>query len=97
MLFWLTVFLVVRVLLPRFFRRYRGCQRFRGSSGRPGAEGLMSVELPRVLIGGLGLGFTLKTVLGSLGMEARVDVAELLPTVGAVDTRRFIKGLVDTH
>ena len=34
-----------------------------------------------MLIGGLGLGFTLKSTLAGLGPEARVDVAELVPKV----------------
>jgi spermidine synthase len=36
---------------------------------------------PRVLIGGLGFGFTLKRVLALTGADARVDVAELLPEI----------------
>jgi spermidine synthase len=36
---------------------------------------------PRLLIGGLGLGFTLKAALEGLGPEAKVTVAELLPAV----------------
>lgn len=35
----------------------------------------------RVLIGGLGLGFTLRTALGNLADDARVVVAELMPAV----------------
>lgn len=35
----------------------------------------------RVLIGGLGLGFTLRTTLRHLGPEARVTVAEIVPEV----------------
>ena len=38
---------------------------------------------PRVLIGGLGFGFTLKRVLALTGEDAIVDVAELLPEVVA--------------
>lgn len=38
---------------------------------------------PRVLIGGLGFGFTLKRVLALTGPDAAVDVAELLPEVVA--------------
>lgn len=34
---------------------------------------------PRVLIGGLGLGFTLKRTLEIIGSPAQVDVAELMP------------------
>lgn len=36
---------------------------------------------PRVLIGGLGLGFTLGRVLEGIGPDARVVVAELIPAV----------------
>jgi spermidine synthase len=36
---------------------------------------------PRVLIGGYGMGFTLRAVLGSLGTDARVVVAELVPGI----------------
>jgi len=46
-----------------------GCQPLRP---RPGA---------RVLIGGLGLGFTLRAALDSLAADARVVVAELIPQV----------------
>lgn len=49
--------------------------------GELGVERLPNEERPRVLIGGLGLGFTLKTTLEGLGSEARVDVAELLQQV----------------
>jgi len=38
---------------------------------------------PRVLIGGLGMGFTLRAALADLGPEARVVVAELVPAVVA--------------
>ncbi len=38
---------------------------------------------PRILIGGLGFGFTLKRVLMLTGADAIVDVAELLPEVVA--------------
>ncbi|MBI3886195.1 MAG: spermine synthase [Opitutae bacterium] len=47
---------------------------------------------PRVLIGGLGLGFTLKSVLESLGPKAKVDVAELFPEIVAWN-RTFLLGL----
>jgi len=36
---------------------------------------------PRVLIGGLGMGFTLRAALGQLGPSAHVTVAELVPAV----------------
>ena len=36
---------------------------------------------PALLIGGLGMGFTLRAALGALGPSARVTVAELVPEV----------------
>lgn len=38
---------------------------------------------PRVLIGGLGMGFTLRAALQGLGPDARIVVAELVPAVAA--------------
>jgi spermidine synthase len=38
---------------------------------------------PRILIGGLGMGFTLRAALAVLGKEARVVVAELVPEIVA--------------
>jgi spermidine synthase len=38
-------------------------------------------ERPRVLIGGLGMGFTLRAALAALGTEAQIVVAELVPAV----------------
>ena len=38
-------------------------------------------ERPYVLIGGLGMGFTLRAALAALGSHARVVVAELVPAV----------------
>lgn len=38
---------------------------------------------PRVLIGGLGMGFTLRATLDTLGPDARIVVAELVPAVTA--------------
>jgi spermidine synthase len=38
---------------------------------------------PQVLIGGLGMGFTLRAALGALGPDARIVVAELVPAVCA--------------
>ncbi len=45
------------------------------------AAALDGVVAPRVLIGGLGLGFTLKGLLAKLGPAAKVEVAELVPAV----------------
>lgn len=47
---------------------------------------------PRVLIGGLGLGFTLKSVLQATGPRAVVHVAELFPEIVAWN-RTFLAGL----
>ena len=38
---------------------------------------------PKVLIGGLGMGFTLRAALANLPAEASVEVAELIPAVAA--------------
>jgi spermidine synthase len=38
---------------------------------------------PRIMIGGLGMGFTLRAALATLGPEARIDVAEIVPAVVA--------------
>ena len=38
---------------------------------------------PHILIGGLGMGFTLRAALAELGPEAKVTVAELVPSVVA--------------
>jgi spermidine synthase len=42
---------------------------------------IASVTRPRLLIGGLGMGFTLRAALTVLGAEARITVAELVPAV----------------
>lgn len=42
--------------------------------GRPGA---------RMLIGGLGMGFTLRAALGAMGLDAQIVVAELVPAIVA--------------
>jgi spermidine synthase len=44
-------------------------------------ERIRARERPRVLIGGLGMGFTLRAALSALGTEARIVVAELVPAV----------------
>jgi spermidine synthase len=46
-------------------------------------ERIRSRERPRVLIGGLGMGFTLRAALAALGADARITVAELVPPVVA--------------
>jgi spermidine synthase len=40
-----------------------------------------AVNRPHLLIGGLGMGFTLRAALAVLGREARITVAELVPAV----------------
>src|SRR6201985_1276745 len=40
-------------------------------------------KAPRILIVGLGMGFTLRAALGALGPDARIVVAELVPAVVA--------------
>jgi spermidine synthase len=42
---------------------------------------IKAVKRPHLLIGGLGMGFTLRAVLAALGSEARIVVAELVPAV----------------
>ncbi len=49
--------------------------------GRVVAERLAGIRAPRVLIGGLGLGYTLRAALDRLPPEAKVVVAELVPAV----------------
>src|SRR3982074_2653153 len=40
-----------------------------------------AVKRPHLLIGGLGMGFTLRAALAVLGSDARITVAELVPAV----------------
>jgi spermidine synthase len=47
------------------------------------AKKIETVKKPQVLIGGLGMGFTLRAALAVLGGGARVVVAELVPAVVA--------------
>ncbi|MGL5117346.1 MAG: hypothetical protein ACRC7C_18685, partial [Beijerinckiaceae bacterium] len=47
------------------------------------AERLAGRPKPAVLIGGLGMGFTLRAALGAFGSDARLVVAELVPAVVA--------------
>lgn len=49
--------------------------------GQLGCSHLKEIESPRVLLGGLGMGFTLKAVLDVLPATGQVVVAELNPTV----------------
>lgn len=49
--------------------------------GQKGCEHLKNHAAPRVLVGGLGMGFTLRAVLDTLPSTAQVVVAELNPVV----------------
>ncbi|MGJ8639029.1 MAG: spermine synthase [Opitutaceae bacterium] len=49
--------------------------------GTLGVEKIPLDVKPRILIGGLGLGFTLRSVIDAIGPEALIDVAELVPDV----------------
>jgi len=60
-----------------------------------GCEGLENMAGARVLVGGLGMGFTLKAALDALGRDAEVDVAELVPAV--VDWNRGPIGHLAGH
>src|SRR5215468_1318293 len=44
-------------------------------------ERINSHGKPRILIGGLGMGFTLRAALASFGPDASITVAELVPAV----------------
>lgn len=50
---------------------------------RLGCEGLAELPKARVLIGGLGMGFSLRAALDVLRPDARVEIAELVPAVVA--------------
>ena len=56
-------------------------------SGSEKALALMTIErlagrkAPHLLIGGYGMGFTLRAALGALGQDARITLAELVPEI----------------
>ena len=58
--------------------------------GRLPCEKIPGKDCPRVLIGGLGMGFTLAAVLNAVGARAEVTVAELIPEV--VEWNRGVLG-----
>ena len=45
------------------------------------AKKIEAIKKPQLLIGGLGMGFTLRAALAVLGPKARITVAELVPAV----------------
>jgi spermidine synthase len=49
--------------------------------GTIACERIRTRNRPQILIGGLGMGFTLRAALAVLGTEARIIVAELVPAV----------------
>jgi spermidine synthase len=51
--------------------------------GTIACERITARNRPQILIGGLGMGFTLRAALAVLGPEARIVVAELVPAVFA--------------
>ena len=58
--------------------------RMKGSEeelARLGCDRARALETPSVLVGGLGMGFTLRATLDTLPPEAKVVVAELMPAV----------------
>jgi spermidine synthase len=50
---------------------------------RLSCQRIQSRQRPRVLIGGLGMGFTLRAALAELSSDAQITVAELVPAVVA--------------
>jgi spermidine synthase len=48
---------------------------------RLAAERVQHVAAPRILIGGLGMGFTLRAALDAFGAQAAITVVELVPAV----------------
>jgi spermidine synthase len=62
---------------------------------RLACERLVNCPDPRVLVGGLGMGFTLAAALSALGPEARVIVSELVP--GVVEWNRGPLGDLANH
>ena len=63
--------------------------------GRLACKPLRDLAAPRVLVGGLGLGYTLRAALDVLPPAARIDVAELVPDV--VRWNRTVYGALAKH
>lgn len=63
--------------------------------GEIACAGLSAHPAPRVLVGGLGMGFTLAAALRELGAEAEVVVAEIVP--GVVNWNRGVLGPFADH
>lgn len=61
-----------------------------------GCAGFPHREAPRVLIGGLGFGYTLRAALGVLPRRARVEVAEISPAVVRWNRERLPRLFSDT-
>jgi len=62
------------------------------------AERLAGRKAPRILIGGLGMGFTLRAALACFGPDARIEVAELVPAVvdwGRTHMAQLFAGCLD--
>jgi spermidine synthase len=71
-------YLIVANGKPLMSSRLHGSEEALATLGCSRARGL---EQPRVLVGGLGMGFTLRAVLDVLPVDAVVTVAELVPAV----------------
>jgi len=62
---------------------------------RLGCAHLANHAAPRILIGGLGMGYTLRQTLDILGLNARIVVSELLPAV--INWNREFLGELNGH
>lgn len=62
---------------------------------RVAAERLAPRRAPKILVGGLGMGFTLRAALDSFGPNARLTVAELLPCM--IEFSRGVLGPLADH
>ena len=66
-----------------------------GALARLACEKLGDREAAKVLVGGLGMGFTLRAVLDALGPDSKVTVAELVPEV--LEWNRGALGGLNNH